>query len=286
MSATGEPAEHRTSEWFEQQYNPRLSVPDAALHFARWGAWSAETRAAGPYQADIAYGPHPREVFDLFRADTATGLVIFLHGGYWRALSKAEHSFVAGPLRAAGYSVAVINYPLCPEVTVAAIADSCRRAIAALWPRLTAQEQRNVLVCGHSAGGYLTAAMLTSDWQALGLPAAPFTAGLSLSGIFALEPLIHTSMNETIRLTADQAAAWSMTRLDARVAVPFLLAVGEREPAEFHRQSRQLAETWALAPDAVLSIAGTDHFTIVEQLHEPTSEVSRLARRLLGAAEG
>lgn len=273
-------------DWIEKQYNPRLSVADASVHFARWADWSERTRANHPHRANVRYGPHPREVYDLFQAQGATGLAIFLHGGFWRALSKAEHSFVAGPLLAAGTSVALVNYPLCPEVTVAAIADSCRQAIAALWPGLTAAERRNVLVYGHSAGGYLTGAMLATDWQPLGLPAAPFIAGLSLSGLFMLEPLIHTSINEAIRLSADQAAAWSLTRLRPPQPVPFLLTVGEREPSEFHRQSHLLAEAWGLGNGAVRSIAGTDHFTIVEQLHDPASDLTGLVRRLLAGERG
>lgn len=278
------PADWDDPDWCERQYNPRLTVADAADRLAGWGPLAQAARRSHPPMADIAYGAHPRERIDLFRAGAARGLLIFIHGGYWRALSKDEHSWVAGPFLAAGYSVALINYPLCPEVTVADIAASCQRAIAHLWSLAAPEERAHMVVSGHSAGGYLTAALFATDWTALGLPDSPFCGGLSISGVFDPRPLINTSMNTLIRLTPESAAALNLMTQARRVDAPLILTVGGDEPAEFHRQSRDLATAWGLAPAVVRAIAGTNHFTILDQLREAQSPMVQLATALLDGA--
>jgi arylformamidase len=270
----------RDDAWFEAEYNPRLTVADVDQVFAGWVARSAALRAEAPPQ-EVRYGSHAREVLDWFRPARPRGLVVFLHGGYWRALSKAEHSFVAAPWLASGYSVAVINYPLCPEVRIVDIVASCRRAVAALWPSLAGEERGNAIVAGHSAGGYLTAAMLATDWAAEGLPGQPFRGGLALSGVFMLEPLLRTSMNGLIRLAPEEARGWSLDLLRPGLTVPLLFAVGGDEPSEFHRQSRALAAAWALPGGGVCAVAGRNHFTIVEDFARAGSLVKTLAAGLL-----
>ena len=123
--------------WCERELNPRILVPNALDFYSQWPIWAAETRARLPHTRDLAYGDDPREIMDIFHAPEAKGAFAFIHGGYWRAFTKDDHSWVADALVPAGYSVVVINYPLCPQVTVNDIAQSCRRAIARLWRELT-----------------------------------------------------------------------------------------------------------------------------------------------------
>lgn len=275
------PAAWADPDWCEREYNPRLTVANAADLLAHWANLGQAARLNHPPVADIAYGAHPRERIDLFPVEAARGLLVFIHGGYWRALSKDEHSWMAEQFLAAGYSVALINYPLCPEVTVADITASCQRAIQHLWSLATPSERARTVVSGHSAGGYLTAALFTTDWTARGLPATPFVGGLSISGVFDPRPLVNTSMNALIRLTPESAAALNLMRQTKRVDAPLILTVGGDEPAEFHRQSHDLATAWGLSPTAVRVIAGTHHFTIVDQLREAKSPMLRLAMALL-----
>ncbi|HRK24286.1 MAG TPA: alpha/beta hydrolase [Beijerinckiaceae bacterium] len=274
----------RDRDWFEQQYNPRLTVTDVQGIFDRWTAVSAATRKGRPCRLDLPYGPHPREVIDLFPADRPRGALVFLHGGYWRALSTKEHSFVAPAWLEAGFSVFLVNYPLCPQVTIKDIVASCRRAMATLWPMLGEAERRHVLVAGHSAGGYLAAAMAATDWAAPGLPAVALSGALSLSGVFDLPPLLNTSMNELIRLTPETARDWSLTRAAPATTVPLSLALGADEPGEFHRQSFALAEAWHMPAGSVQALAGHNHFTIVEDFADPAGRSFALAMQRVGLA--
>ena len=278
-------------DWCEREYNPRVTVPDMAAVFGRWLETAAATRARLPHQAGIAYGADPRETLDLFRADRPRGAVVFIHGGYWRASSKDEVSWAAAALVPAGFTTVVLNYPLCPQTTVAGIAESCRRAIAFAWTTLLGEaERRCLIVSGHSAGGYLTAAMLATDWPVRGLPANPFAGGLSISGVFDLRPLLRTSMNELIRLTPDQAADWSLHTVPEPTSnTPLELLVGGDETAEFHRQSALMAAAWPNLARAPVAMPGRHHFDVVEQIgHHGTAlfdAVLRLARQPSGASQ-
>ncbi len=122
---------------------------------------------------------------------------MFLHGGYWRAFDKSDFSFVANSFVAQGFAVAVANYDLCPDVSIGAIVDECRRAV--VWVvRDGAAHGANpdrVVVGGHSAGGHLTAMLFTADWSALGLARDPIAGGVSVSGVHDLAPMVRFTYN-------------------------------------------------------------------------------------------
>jgi arylformamidase len=277
------PANYADPTWCEAQYNPRLLVPDAARIYASWPQDSARVRDELPHEANVAYGPHPREIMDVFHAKDARGALIFIHGGYWRMFSKDEYSFIAeGPVKA-GITVAMPSYPLCPEVTVDDISASMRRAVVTLWrDHLGAAERSKLVVSGHSAGGYLTAAMFATEWTRHGLPATPFAGGLSISGVFELEPLVNTTMNELIRFNVDLARAWSLGAACPHVAAPLALVVGENESPEFHRQSTDLAAAWPEVCRRPVSIPGRNHFDVVGELGRASTPVFETAMELLG----
>src|SRR5262245_14181716 len=181
-----------TPEEVERGYNNRAAVPDHPRILMEWATRSEVARAKYSPKRDLRYGPNPREILDLFLPNgTARGTFVFIHGGYWRALSKDEHSFVAAPFVEQGLAVAVIDYDLCPAVTVSTIVDECRRALA--WVAAEAPRQgapsENVVVAGHSAGGHLTAMMFATGWAG----PAPFRGGVTLSGVHDLAPIVDFS---------------------------------------------------------------------------------------------
>ena len=263
-------------DWHELQYNPRLTVKDAHLILPDWRRRAAATRERHPPLSDFKYGPHPRETIDLFRVPDAKGAVVYIHGGYWRMLSKLETSWVADGFLGQGFSVALINYPLCPDVPLTHIRYSIQCAFAYLWRQLlNKEEKRAVVVTGHSAGGHLAALHLATDWQHFNVPDNALAGVVSLSGVFDVAPLMHTSMNEQIRITPEIAAAANLMTANPRTAAPLVLAVGGDEPEEFHRQSRDLASAWATLQPKVMSLPGINHFTIVDDLATPGGVLHR-----------
>jgi arylformamidase len=256
-----------TNEWFEYQYNPRLTVKDAASILPEWRKRALVTREMYPPMGDIKYGPHPRENLDLFRAPNAKASVIYIHGGYWRMLSKLETSWVAGQFVEQGISVALVNYPLCPDVPLALIRNAVQRAFAHMWHHvLTPDERQTIIVTGHSAGGHLAALLIATDWTAFNLPANPIAGVVSLSGVYDVVPLVNTSMNAELRLTQETAAPMNLLVAKPVCKASLLLAVGANEPRAFHDQSESLAQSWVTLKPEVLSLPATNHYTIVDHL--------------------
>lgn len=274
--------------WLDAQYNNRARVAQAPDLLQRWANASALARAQSDCVLDLAYGAAPSETLDVFRTDRADAPVfVFIHGGYWRALDKRDHSFVAPALVDAGAMVVVPNYALCPAVTIEQITLQIVQALA--WTYRHAHEHggdpRRIVVGGHSAGGHLAAMMLACEWQKVGadLPARLLQGALAISGVFEMEPIRHTPfLAGDLRLTAASAKRLSPALMPAPMG-PLAALVGGDESEEFQRQNRLIREAWGAAAVPVCeAIPGTNHFTVLHDLADAQALVHRLARGLLG----
>lgn len=269
----------------EAEYDNRARVPDHAEIMAEWQFDASAFRAgAKGAERDVAYGPSPRQQFDLFwPAEPHVGapLGLFIHGGYWRSLDRSMFSHVAGGLGAHGIAVAVAGYDLCPDVALGAILDQMRAACRVLWEA----HGRRLLVYGHSAGGHLAACLLATDWAAQGLPDDLVIGAMSVSGLFDLTPLLATSINDDLRLDEGQAERLSPVLWPAPEGARFVAAVGARESDEFLRQSRDIVRKWGAAGVAtrLREVERADHFSILAPLADADSP---LVRDLLALAEG
>jgi arylformamidase len=260
----------------ETEYSPRLTVPDHAQIFARWARAAEDYRAEmlkrGKAELGLAYGESSREFIDLFLpgAGETAPLVMFIHGGYWRAMDPSFHSHMARGLNERGCAVAVVGYDLCPIVTLADIVEQIQRACAFLWQRFG----KRVLVCGHSAGGHLTAAMVATDWHAL-YPKAPpdlVPAGYAISGVFDLAPLTGLALNQDLQLDAEEARRLSPLSWPVAPGRMLDAAVGDLESSEFKRQSRTVADNWRQrgAETRYAELPG-HHFTVLDGLPDPAN---------------
>jgi arylformamidase len=260
-----------TQAEIDAEYSPRLAVGDAQADacFARWTGESARIRREVAGSLDVAYGGSAAETLDIFPAKQLNAPIhFFIHGGYWRAFTSKEFSFVAEPFHRAGVTTVIVNYALCPEVTIDEIVRQCRAALA--WTVKNAGsfggDARRVSVSGHSAGGHLTAMMLATDWTSYGLAPAPIGAACPISGLYDLGPFPHSFLQPSLRLDADQVARNSPLFLPPLARIPVTVALGSDESAEFHRQSREYAAHLA---EAGLSATYVDmpqrnHFTVLD----------------------
>lgn len=271
-----------TAEFVERGYNNRAAVSDHAQWFARWAALSAEAQQRFQPKLDLRYGPNPKETLDLFvPASAARGTFVFIHGGYWRALDKSDHRFVAAPFIAQGISVAVINYDLCPDVSIATIVDECRRAVSWL-KRDGAHYGANadsIVVGGHSAGGHLAAMLIATAPEAFGLTRHPLAGAVSVSGVHDLRPLTLFSFNADLKLDDVEAARLSPVLHRPATPAPIAIAVGGGETSEFLRQADLLFEAWPsnrpAGASGPLVIADRHHFDVVVDFADPSSALTR-----------
>ena len=117
--------------WHDAQYNNRARVADAMTYLDRWGRRSEEARRSQRCDLDARYGSEPAETLDIFPAEGAprdAPVLVFIHGGYWRALDKKDVAFVAPPFTREGACVVIPNYALAPAVTADTVKDM-RKAI-------------------------------------------------------------------------------------------------------------------------------------------------------------
>lgn len=274
-------------DWYDTQYNSRGRIPEHPAILQHWAEASAAARAQQRCVLDVPYGTHERERLDLFPADRpGAPVLVYIHGGYWRALSKGAQSFVAPPFVQAGAMVVLPGYALCPAASIEQIVLQLTRALAWVW-RHAAQhggDPRRIVVAGHSAGGHLAAMMLRCLWPQVApdLPPTLVRRALAISGVFDLEPLRHAPfLAGDLRLTAALARRLSPARMPAP-AGPLNVVVGGDESEEFQRQAALIASAWG--PQAVPvceRLPGRHHMNVLHDLAAPGTRLHGLARSLL-----
>lgn len=274
----------------ERQYNNRANVPEHPELLAEWAQKSMAWETEAPRKAlDLAYGDSEAEMLDLFLADAAEAPVhMYIHGGYWQANTRKSSSFVARPLVEAGAHVAVVEYALCPAVTVDEIARQIRAALAWLWREAErfGGDADNVTVSGHSCGGQLVGLAMATDWGtfAEGLPHDLVKGGVSVSGVFDLTPLVDTTINEKVGMDVETARRNSPLFMDPATTAPLALYWGGDETEAFRRQSQTMAEHWDAKGAATVAeaIPGTNHFTVLTGMDDPAHPATRAILRQMG----
>lgn len=287
--------------YFDRQYNARASVQDPLAYMARY---TQESQAAFSLPGAVRhqrYSPRVADVLDIYLPQTiaapeqAAPVFIFIHGGYWRALSKNDSAFMAPALTQAGAVVVVPDYDLAPTATLDHIVDQMRQAFAWVVRNIAIYggDAHNICVCGSSAGGQLVGMLLAKGWQAdYDLPASAVPASaFPLSGLFDLQPLLTTHINAWMQM--DDAAA---LRNSPRFLLPdrsthsdcqLHVACGEFESREFQRQSREYLAAWQARclQGQWVEAPATNHFDLPLQLADPTSTVHQSALQLMGLAQ-
>lgn len=274
----------------EAQYNNRANVPEHPDLLAEWAEKSMAWEAAAPAKAlDLVYGDSDAEMLDLFLAEAADAPVhMYVHGGYWQANTRKSSSFIARPLVAAGAHVAVVDYGLCPVVTIDEIGRQVRAALAWLWREAErfGGNPDNVTVSGHSCGGQLVGMAMATDWAGFadGLPPDLVKGGVSVSGVFDLVPLVDTTINEKVGMDLATARRNSPLFLEPATRAPLALYWGADETDAFRRQSEAMADMWGGKGVATVAeaIPGVNHFTVLTGMDDPAHPATRAILRQMG----
>lgn len=257
---------HTPPNLLDLQYNPLLSVGDVSGLFRDWEARSTRARVERYCVTDLHYGASRLQTLDIFPAPgRAAPVLVFIHGGYWRGSDKQVHSFLAPAFQAQGAVVVLVNYELCPAVTLSTICTQIAAALDWVHAHIASygEDPRQVVLAGHSAGAHLAAMAL--------LRTAHCARALCLSGLFDLAPLSEAPfLKKDLALDASTARTLSPVNFRPPPGLRVTAAVGALESEAFHRQSARLQASWgrAVVP-TVRAIAGRHHFDILNDLATP-----------------
>ena len=252
-------------------YNNSAAVPERDQIIAGWAARSAAVRRERPGHFDLSYGEAPRERLDIFPAALPKAATLaFVHGGYWQTNDKESFAFLAEGLVPNGINLALIEYTLAPAARMDQIVAELRRSVGWLAEHLgdLGADPDQLYVAGHSAGGHLTAMMMTLR---------AVRGGLAISGIYDLEPIRLNYLNEKLGLDEREAERNSPLLHLPPMAGELVVAYGTKELPELCRQSIEYAQAWTESGLAghLLPVDGADHFTILEALADPQGVLSR-----------
>jgi arylformamidase len=254
---------------------------------ALFEAFQRDSDAVALTAADIRYGPHPRQIFDVIASPAPwRGTFVYFHAGYWQARDKSLFRFIAPGLIPHGIDVALVNYPLCPDVSLAQLVAATRAAIPAVLDHAarTGRGGASVIAAGHSAGAHIAVELALTDWPA----ASPIAAVVAISGIYDLDPLRSTTLNDKLRLDPATARAMSPIHRVRGGMPPALFTLGETETAAFHAQNDAMCDAWQRAgnPAETLVITGEDHFSLLNSLTRPSALLGRIVELALHIGAG
>lgn len=276
----------------EKQYSPSSAIGgNYKPYIDDYSRLSKEARAGCSNIVNITYGAKTSNTIDIaLPIETASEgdcpLIAYIHGGYWQEGSKTDSFFGADYFVNKGIAYAAIGYTLTPEASLAQIIAECRSALDSIFSsaRTLGIDPGRIVIAGSSAGAHLCAMCCTQGNDG-NFATNQFAGAVLLSGIYELEALVATNINEAVGLTRDEARRVSPQLLDTANFPPTIISWGEVETEEFQRQSSAFARKLLLSNNDVeyFEVPGRNHFDIV---HDMVVAESSLGAGILNMMNG
>ena len=273
----------------DKQYNSRGSVPDVTIYLRDYTERTTAAKAQLACTESLAYGPGANDKLDIYPAPQAGApVMVFLHGGDWRALSKEDSGFVAPSLVAAGVTAVVPDFDLIPDTTIEAMGAQVRRVLAWVHRHIASHggDPARIFIAGHSSGANLVSQLLTTRWpENFALPADLIKGAVFISGLGDLEPVRRSFRNAYLKLDEAMVAATSLLACPrAPGDCPLLVLVAELENDEYRRQARAVAQYWTGLgrPCGFMELTGQNHFNGVLAWLEPQGPAFQATLAMMG----
>ena len=279
-----------TQAELDAQYNQSVLGSDLMAYRDFWTTETARARRSLDCNLDVPYGRQPVEKLDIYlparKSREPAPVLFFLHGGAWRALSKAESGAAAPTYAEQGAIYVAPDYGIAPETMLTEIVRQTRKALAWTWKNIAGHggDPDRLVVAGHSSGAHLAGMLLADGWRAkAGLPEDAIKGGVLFSGAYDLAPVRLSARNEYLKLTPAAARRLSPVNLIPRQGPPLFAAIAGGDLHEFKRQGRDLATAWKKAGNPVkfTEIGGANHFDMAEIFCDPKSVLGRATIHML-----
>lgn len=270
----------------EWAYNPQKSVENHSQYQTHRNARSVECRRDMASHLDVPYGPGELHKVDIFPAGKGSPVHLFFHGGYWRTQDKANFAFLAGTFVPEGVTTVIVNYDLCPVVSLDETVRSAQAALEWTFRNIAdyGGDPNRISVSGNSAGAHLCSMLLATPWSERGLPIDIISGAVMFSGIFDPEPARWIPVNEEIGLTPETAARNNSLAYPPVVDCPIWLGAGGLEPWLWLEQTYEYSQhlrRHGLDPEVHI-LPGHHHFSIMDEMLEPDRPISRAVLQRLG----
>ncbi|MCY3829168.1 MAG: alpha/beta hydrolase [Rhodospirillaceae bacterium] len=278
-----------TPAQLEREYSPSSVIGgDYAPYIRDHRAGSGRARAACRRVETLAYGDGPSNSIDIALPDDGKDcpLIVYIHGGYWQELSKIESFCGADRFCERGIAYAAVDYTLAPHAGLSQIVQECRSALATLFDRVGALgvDPERLVVAGSSAGGHLAAMCCLAPLGGAQGTSRRIAGAVLLSGVYELEPLVQTSINDAVGMTVEEARLNSPLLLDPAAFPDAVVTWGERETEEFKRQSLALGRRLQSPARSVRTFESParNHFDLLHDMYDPGTELGRSILDLIG----
>jgi arylformamidase len=240
----------------------------------------------------LAYGPGRNEQMDVFATPARDGpILVFIHGGAWRAGRARNYAAPAEMLLHAGVNYAVLDFDNTDDCggNLLVMAEQVRRAVAWVYrnaARIGGDASR-LYLAGTSSGAHLGGVVATTDWPGEHKLPRDTVKGYTLcSGMYDLRGPRLSKRSAYVKFTDEMEAALSPQRHLDRILAPITLLYGSHETPEFKRQSQAFAAALKAAGKTVQLIyaEGYNHFEIQETLANPYGTLGRAVLEQMGLA--
>ena len=271
----------------DRQYNSRGTVPDVGVYLRDYAARTVQAKAHLVCHENLPYGAGPDEILDIYPASQAAApVMVFLHGGDWRALSKDDSGFAAPAFVESGAVFVAPDFTPVPQATLPQMGAQVRRALLWLARNVAAYggDPQRIHIAGHSSGANLAGQCLMADWKKeFAARADLIKSALMISGLGDLEPVRLSFRNQNLKLSPAVAAQVSLFKQTPATHCPLLVAVGERETDDYRLQSRELRHYWQAHGNRaeLMELQGRHHFDAVIEWADPAGALFKASRALL-----
>ena len=273
----------------DQDYNARATVTPEVFdaEMGRYRSLSERFGSPCATHLDVVYDPVSAQTLDVYGTSRQPRPVfVFIHGGYWRTLSKRDSAFMAAMLDRHGIATVAVDYELAPQATLTEIVRQVRAAIVFLWregPRLGIDPER-IYAGGSSAGGHLATALTAGGWHhGSGVPETIVKGAMPISGLFQLAPIAKSFVQDWMPLDDHAVQTLSPMMNMPRQGCPMVMAYAQADAAGFKRQSVEFHRLWREAgfSSTLLEVAGRNHFDVILDLASEDSVLSQALLRLI-----